>query len=71
MDNPTILAELVEVPYLLAFIVFAALLFKFFQKRSDKKNRVHAESMEKSEGAWREFLVEQRTDFLKAINEIT
>jgi len=65
------LIELVEVSYLLAFIVFASLLFKFFQKWSDKKDKAHAESLEKSEGAWREFLAEQRTDFLKAIDKIS
>ena len=65
------LGKLTEVPYLLAFIIFAVMLFKYFQKWSDNKDAVHIERMEKSEGVWREFLKEQRDDFLKSIGEIT
>src|SRR5512147_677831 len=71
MINPEILEKLTEVPYLLAFIIFAIVLFKYFQKWSDKKDQFHIERMEKSEAAWREFLVEQRTDFLNSIADIT
>jgi hypothetical protein len=65
------LGKLTEVPYLLAFIIFAVLLFKYFQRWSDAKDKVHIERMEKSEAAWRVFLIDQRNDFLKSISEIT
>ena len=65
------LGKLTEVPYLAAFIIFAMALFKFFQRWSDNKDKEHAAHMRKSETTWREFLQEQRADFLRSISEIT
>jgi hypothetical protein len=66
-----VLLRLIDVQMVLAFIIFAFVMFKYFQIWSDAKDKVHIERMEKSEAAWREFLIDQRNDFLKSISEIT
>lgn len=76
------LGQLTEVPYLAAFIIFAIALFKYFQRWSDIKDKAHLDAitknaqlhidrMEKSEKVWREFLTNQRDDFLNSIADIT
>jgi hypothetical protein len=69
--NPEVLLRLIEIPMVLAFIIFAAMLFRYFQAWSNAKDKMHIERMERSETNWRNFLTEQRDAFLKSINEIT
>jgi len=71
MPSPEVLFRQIEVPVVLAFIIFAIAMFKYFQKWSDSKDKIHKEHLEKSESNWRKFLEDQRDSFLKSISDIT